>query len=113
VRVQQRGQRHRSSLVDSRRHVIRMWGAIQQQVGDLLVSPRFDACSEALARVGNCAQPIRLRGRSQRVDTTTGEIVSTYSSEQEPSESPTCAAETVAPASARPARACTPQTCSS
>ena len=50
----------------------------------LLVSGRFDAWSQALARVGNCAQPIRLRGRSETIDTTTGVIVSTYSSEQEP-----------------------------
>ena len=56
----------------------------EQEVCDLLVSGRFDAWSQALARVGNCAQPIRLRGRSETVDTTTGEIVSTYSSEQEP-----------------------------
>ena len=56
----------------------------EQEVCDLLVSGRFDAWSQALARVGDCAQPIKLRGRSETVDTTTGEIVSTYSSEQEP-----------------------------
>jgi len=56
----------------------------RQQVSDLLVSPTFDAWSEALVRVGNCAHPIRLRGRSETVDTATGEIVSTYSSEQQP-----------------------------
>jgi len=56
----------------------------EQQVTGLLKSGTFDAWTEALARVGNCAQPIRLRGRSQRVDTTTGEVVSTYSSEDEP-----------------------------
>ena len=56
----------------------------EQEVCDLLVSGRFDAWSQALARVGNCARPIKLRGRSETVDTTTGEIVSTYSSEQEP-----------------------------
>ena len=56
----------------------------RQQVSDLIASPTYDAWSEALVRVGNCAHPIRLRGRSQRVDTTTGEIVSTYNSEQEP-----------------------------
>ncbi len=56
----------------------------EQEVCDLLVSGRFDASSQAMANVGNCAQPIRLRGRSEAVDTTTGEIVSTYSSEQEP-----------------------------
>ena len=55
-----------------------------QQIRDLLVSPDFDAWSEALARVGNCARPIRLRGRSDTIDTATGEIVSSYSSEEEP-----------------------------
>ncbi|HET9826957.1 MAG TPA: replication initiator [Nocardioidaceae bacterium] len=58
--------------------------AAEQQITELLVSDRFDAWSQALARVGNCARPIRLRGHSERVDTATGEIVSTYSSEQEP-----------------------------
>ena len=33
---------------------------------------------------GTAPAPIRLRGRSETVDTTTGEIVSTYTSEQEP-----------------------------
>ena len=56
----------------------------REQVSDLLVSPDYDAWTEALVRVGNCAHPIKLRGRSETVDTTTGEIVSTYSSEQEP-----------------------------
>jgi replication initiator protein RepSA len=56
----------------------------EQEVCDLLVSGRFDAWSQALANVGNCAQPIRLRGRSETVDATTGEIVSSYSSEQDP-----------------------------
>ncbi len=56
----------------------------RQQVSDLIASPTYDAWTEALVRVGNCAQPIRLRGRSQSVDAVTGEIVSTYSSEQEP-----------------------------
>ena len=56
----------------------------EQEICELLVSGRFDAWSQALARVGDCAQPIRLRGRSQTVDTTTGEIVSTYASADEP-----------------------------
>jgi hypothetical protein len=59
-------------------------GRTEQEVRDLLVSGRFDAWSQELARVGNCAQPIRLRGRSETVDATTGEIVSSYSSEQDP-----------------------------
>lgn len=56
----------------------------RQQVSDLISSPTYDAWTEALVRVGNCAHPIGLRGRSQRVALTTGEIISTYSSEQEP-----------------------------
>ncbi len=56
----------------------------QQQVRELLVSGRFDAWSEALARVGACSRPIRLHGSSHTVDTTTGEVVSSYSSESEP-----------------------------
>ena len=55
----------------------------EQQIAELLVSSRFDAWSKALSRVGDCARPIRLRGQSERVDIATGEIVSTYSSEQE------------------------------
>jgi hypothetical protein len=57
---------------------------VQQQVKDRLVSPGFDAWSEALARVGNCSRPIRLHGHSQRVDVVTGEILSAYSSRHEP-----------------------------
>jgi hypothetical protein len=57
---------------------------VEQQIKDRLVSRDFDAWSQALARVGNCSRPIRLHGRSQTVDTTTGEILSTYSSTSEP-----------------------------
>jgi hypothetical protein len=55
-----------------------------EQVKSFMASPGFDSWTEALARVGNCAHPIRLRGRSETVDTATGEIVSAYSSEDEP-----------------------------
>jgi hypothetical protein len=57
---------------------------MERQIRELVVSRDFDAWSEALARVGNCARPIRLRGRSERIDATTGEVVSWYSSELEP-----------------------------
>ena len=58
--------------------------ALEQQIRQMLASRDFNAWSEALARVGNCSHPIRLRGRSETMDTTTGEIVSWYSSELEP-----------------------------
>ena len=56
----------------------------KQQVTGMLGSSDLDPFSEALSRVGNCARPIKLVGRSQTIDATTGEIVSTYSSEDEP-----------------------------
>jgi hypothetical protein len=59
-------------------------GLAMRQVGDLLRSAEFDAWSEALARVGNCAHPIRLHGHSHTVDATTGEIIGSYFSSQEP-----------------------------
>ena len=57
---------------------------VEAQIGELLTSGRFDAWTEALARVGNCSKPVRLHGHSHRVDTGTGEIVSSYSSSSEP-----------------------------
>jgi excisionase family DNA binding protein len=59
-------------------------GEMERQVVDLVAASDFDAWSEALARVGNCPRPILLRGRSETVETTTGQIISTYSSEREP-----------------------------
>lgn len=75
---------HPELASDAPPHLPSLTARTERQVTDLLLSPSFDAWTEALARVGNCAQPIRLRGRSQRVDTATGEILSTYSSEHEP-----------------------------
>lgn len=45
---------------------------VESPIGELLRSGRFDDWSEALARVGNCSQPVPLHGYSQRVDTATG-----------------------------------------
>ena len=50
----------------------------------LVEADRWSPWAEALDRVGNCACPILMRGRSERIDVATGEIVSTYSSDQEP-----------------------------
>ena len=54
-----------------------------RQVSDRLLATDFDAWSEALARVGNCAHPIRLSGHSATVDLATGEIVASYTSSSE------------------------------
>ena len=57
---------------------------LRQQVAEYISSADFDAWTEALDRVGNCAHPIRLVGQSETVDTSTGEVLSTYTSVQEP-----------------------------
>ena len=57
---------------------------LQREVCDLLADRDFDGWSQALARVGNCSRPIRLRGHSSTVDVATGEIVSSYRSASEP-----------------------------
>ena len=51
-----------------------------QQVRYRLVSRDFDAWSEAVARVGNCAHSIRLQGSSDTINKATGEIVSSCTS---------------------------------
>ncbi len=84
-----------------------------QQVRDRLVSRDFDAWSEAVARVGNCSHPIRLRrlvAHGRQVDRRnhrrpTAAAMSRW-------ESPTSAAETAAPANACPAHGCMRRTCS-
>ena len=57
---------------------------LAQDVGELIGAREFDARSEALSRVGNCARPIRLRGQTTTVDVRTGEILASYSSESQP-----------------------------
>ena len=75
--------------------------------------PDFDAWSEALARVGNCAHPIRLRGRSETVDTATGEIVVDLQQRAGAARGhPRALRQPSRQRSARPARGCTPRTCS-
>ena len=70
--------------VESTLDVPALTGRAAQQVTGMLGSNQLDPFSEALSRVGNCARPVRLVGRSQTIDTATGEIVDTYSSENEP-----------------------------
>lgn len=44
----------------------------------------FDAWADTAARVGYCAQPVRLVGSSTTVDATTGQVLDTFSSDQSP-----------------------------
>ena len=57
---------------------------VAAQVMARLLSPDFEDWSNAVARVGSCTNPIHLTGSSMRVDASTGEVLSTYSSDSEP-----------------------------
>ncbi|WP_323098118.1 replication initiator [Intrasporangium sp. YIM S08009] len=57
---------------------------LEQEITARLVSRDFDAWATTAARVGHCTKPIRLRGHSQTVDTVTGEVLGSYSSDEEP-----------------------------
>ncbi|MGB3685338.1 MAG: replication initiator [Ornithinimicrobium sp.] len=48
-----------------------------------MLSPHFEDWADAASKVGHCAKPIRLRGCTTRYDTTTGEVLSSYSSSDE------------------------------
>jgi hypothetical protein len=50
------------------------------ELQQMIITSLFVPFSDALARVGNCAHPIRLRGSSMRIDPATGEVLSSYSS---------------------------------
>ena len=52
--------------------------ALRGQVAARMHSPQFEEWSHAAARVGFCAQPIRLTGHATTVDTRTGEVVAEY-----------------------------------
>jgi hypothetical protein len=58
--------------------------AVAAQVVRRLLSNDFDGFSEQLSRVGFCANPIHLTGSSTTIDAATGEVLSSYASDQEP-----------------------------
>ncbi len=47
-------------------------------------SPGFDRWQEQIRRTGGCAHPIRLRGETVTRDRATGDVLYSYSTEQEP-----------------------------
>ena len=59
---------------------------VSRQVVARLMSKDFSAWNDALARVGNCVRPVRLRGTSERIDAATGEVLSSFSSADHPLE---------------------------
>jgi hypothetical protein len=57
--------------------------AVAAQVVRRLLSRDFDDFSDRMARVGFCANPIHLTGSSTTIDAATGEVLSSYGSDQE------------------------------
>ena len=55
-----------------------------EAVCDLVARGRLDNFTKAASRVGFCQRPIRLVGRSATIDAGTGEVLSSYSSDQAP-----------------------------
>lgn len=77
-----------------------------------LMSKDFGVWNDALARVGDCVRPVRLRGTADRIDLATGEVLSSFSSADHPLGVGTCGAGTGGRRSAPPAPASMPPTCS-
>ena len=57
---------------------------VYEQVLDRLLSKDFGAWADTLARAGNCVHLIRLRGTFERIDPATGEVLSCFSSADQP-----------------------------
>ncbi|MEW2070786.1 replication initiator [Streptomyces sp. NPDC007346] len=53
----------------------------------LVNHPDFDRAQQQVERLGGCAEPVRLTGHTTTVDTTTGEILRSYTSAAEPTGS--------------------------
>ncbi|HSX69047.1 replication initiator [Nocardioides sp.] len=61
-----------------------MTPAAEAAIVSRLLDGSFDKWADTAAQVGNCANPIRLVGSSSTVDTRTGEVVGTFSSNDAP-----------------------------
>ncbi|MET7583432.1 replication initiator [Streptomyces microflavus] len=53
----------------------------------LVNQPDFDRSQQQIERLGGCTEPIRLTGHTTTVDTTTGEVLRSYTSSDEPTGS--------------------------
>ncbi|MEW2120034.1 replication initiator [Streptomyces sp. NPDC005474] len=53
----------------------------------LVNHPDFDRAQQQIERLGGCTEPVRLTGQSTTVDATTGEVLRSYSSAEEPTGS--------------------------
>ena len=82
------------------------------QLQRMFTSNQFMPFVDTLARVGNCVRPVRLRGSSTRIDPTTGEILSSFFSGDEPLGVTYMRCGNRRARSAPPVRGCTLLTCS-
>ncbi|WP_328697076.1 replication initiator [Streptomyces sp. NBC_00342] len=53
----------------------------------LVNHPDFDRAQQQIERLGGCTEPVRLTGQTTTVDTTTGEVLRSYASSDEPTGS--------------------------
>lgn len=53
----------------------------------LVNHPDFDRAQQQIERLGGCTEPVRLTGQSTIVDTTTGEVLRSYTTSDEPTGS--------------------------
>ncbi|MEW1614377.1 MULTISPECIES: replication initiator [unclassified Streptomyces] len=53
----------------------------------LVNHPDFDRAQQQIERLGGCTEPVRLTGRTTAVDTTTGEVLRSYTTSEEPTGS--------------------------
>ncbi|WP_433571572.1 replication initiator [Streptomyces sp. CA-251247] len=53
----------------------------------LVNHPDFDRAQQQIERLGGCTEPVRLTGRTTTIDTTTGEVLRSYTSSDEPAGS--------------------------
>src|ERR1700732_1335261 len=54
---------------------------------NLVNHPDFDRAQQQIERLGGCTEPVRLTGHTTTVDTTTGEVLRSYSTDTEPTGS--------------------------
>jgi uncharacterized Zn-finger protein len=53
----------------------------------LVNHPDFDRAQQQIEHLGGCTEPVRLTGRTTTVDTTTGEVLRSYTTADEPTGS--------------------------
>ncbi|WP_031080519.1 replication initiator [Streptomyces sp. NRRL WC-3549] len=58
-----------------------------QDLLHLINQPDFDRAQQQIEHLGGCTEPIRLTGHTTTVDTTTGEVLRSYTSPDEPRDS--------------------------